>query len=1311
MTGNDIPLSNAFHAGSVAGTVIQAAVVNVGAPGGPDPGPDRYADVFARLDRVPFTPRGWLTDRLDRFLATAGQGYFLIEGKAGVGKTTLLAHLARQRRWPHHFTAHDPARRLARSARRALADQLTDRFGPLGGGPETPAAFAELLADAAASAAREGTSVVVLVDGIDDGEPVRGCAPLGLPIELPANVHVVATLREGSELFERWGGSAGATIGADTAADDLRAHIDTALADPVLRDRVGDPDGFRERLVDRCAGDFLLLRYLLAEVAAGREVARLPGDLWAYYSWWLRELERDHPAGALAVPLLSALACADEPIGLAALCALSGVDDAGLVTELALTSLQNLVVVTGYHRDLRLSVWHDTVRDYFTGQVHQDAHSGDRLQLHRLGSAAASARERITARYLADPRLDDGYGTRHLVGHLAAAGKHDELHALLRAETDDGANLWFGLRPPREYRADLAVAQQIAAAAADADLAAPRLAPAIGLELRYALMDASVSSAMALGAAPVAPAVVRALVARRVWAPVDALRRIAAVEDPARVVALLTALVDGAGRLAPLDAADAWNLLFPLRDIGAFTLGARLLPMLAEPDRSRITAEFHRMSRIPDIPLRARILGVLGGCGDADALLDAVLGGGDEERSTANAVADLIPHLSDQALARVQPRMTRTHEWSAARRALALRWAESGANPDWVADHAAAELSALAADGIGLVFGADPPIGRLLAALDPARRSHTLNRVLDRIPADALPVRLTPIGRYLDGPALTRALRMARSLNTLPAMRARALAALLPALPPPARSIALDEALADLLDAKTPAGPGLRRRSPALALGLAETVALLAEHPGGRVGRVEEVVRWLPPADQVGPLAALSHHGRDDLRGEALAIIERLSGPARAVALIAVAPHLDRHSRAVALGLVGGVADGRHRTEALDALTAAAGEEDLVAALRTAQVVGDQRQQVAALAALACHVGSADLPRVRAAAEERASEPVIELADVLPPAERVDLLRRAAAALPTVPPVGDPGYFDRLAAVRPVLGAREVVDRLVAAARWRPVPGWPGLDVWAVLRPGPEHVAAARKAVRNRISGGHETAQWIAMLAQHLSQSEVDTHVAAAVALPEQVRHLPLAALAHRLPPDRRDWAAQVALTHMCRVDRPDPHGPASVPVGLDAHAVALLADALPDHSALLDAVLPNIGTTRWPWRLLARLLPRLDPTERERLERAAIDLLPTHIPDPSGDLATIARHTSPAFHRALLAHSPGDRRAAAVTAVLAADPAASWTDTRHLLPGLARPELLTALTAATPLISTHGGLRATAECATAVNDVTRWWP
>ena len=165
------------------------------------------------LDLARFTGREWLISQIDAFIADRPRGYVIIQAEAGVGKSTLAAHLAGTRPWPCHFTRL-PGGRSPEAARKSLAAQLIARWdlpewapeGVLPVASSRPDWFSRLLEAAARKRDQQEPDeerrepIVIVVDGLDEAEPEaaggRGL-PLGLPDSLPDGVYVVATSRFG----------------------------------------------------------------------------------------------------------------------------------------------------------------------------------------------------------------------------------------------------------------------------------------------------------------------------------------------------------------------------------------------------------------------------------------------------------------------------------------------------------------------------------------------------------------------------------------------------------------------------------------------------------------------------------------------------------------------------------------------------------------------------------------------------------------------------------------------------------------------------------------------------------------------------------------------------------------------------------------------------------------------------------------------------------------------------------------------------------------------------------------------------------
>ena len=80
--------------------------------------------VFERVNLNHFVGREWLLAEVDAFLRDHDRGYFILEAEAGLGKTTFLAWLVRQRGYIHHFTQLEPGMDDVGRGLKNLAAQL-----------------------------------------------------------------------------------------------------------------------------------------------------------------------------------------------------------------------------------------------------------------------------------------------------------------------------------------------------------------------------------------------------------------------------------------------------------------------------------------------------------------------------------------------------------------------------------------------------------------------------------------------------------------------------------------------------------------------------------------------------------------------------------------------------------------------------------------------------------------------------------------------------------------------------------------------------------------------------------------------------------------------------------------------------------------------------------------------------------------------------------------------------------------------------------------------------------------------------------
>ena len=187
---------------------------------------------------------------------------------------------------------------------------------------------------------------------------------------------------------------------------------------------------------------------------------------------------------------------------------------------------------------------------------------------------------------------DDGYIHARLTWHMEKAGWVDEIHKLLREETTEGRNGWFEAcdRPGQtaSYVTDIARAWQLAEAAFAND---PSLA--IGLQCRYALVNASLNSL----AANIPAALMAALVEKKVWTAAKGLAYTRQLQDGQQAQALSKLAPHLPRELLPqaLEAAraigDEYDLAQALSDLAPH-LPQQLLPQAFEAARAIRNEEY-----------------------------------------------------------------------------------------------------------------------------------------------------------------------------------------------------------------------------------------------------------------------------------------------------------------------------------------------------------------------------------------------------------------------------------------------------------------------------------------------------------------------------------------------------------------------------------------------------------------------------------------------------------------------------------------------------------------------------------------------
>ena len=457
-------------------------------PGGvvQDPAP-----IFARVRTDHFVGRTWVIEDLDRFLLENKSGYFFVEGKAGLGKTALLAYLVSTRRWFHHFVELTPGDAGIDAARRSIAGQLIRAFDLNdSGGASDASAQATTSPDylgrvftQAADRCKDHERIVIVVDALDEAATRSDENVLGLPRTLPAGVFVIASKRPVPvRLVLVDTRRRVVTLKAESAENlrDVRAYLESFVARRPNKGSNGDLVG---TLTRKSRGVWVYLHYVVSAIEQADsdgleyDADRLPDGLWRYYANYWMTWSQDHHTNwsRLHLPVLAALTATLEAVPISVLCDFVGlgVREDDVATLLDRHWRPFVVAVPDEHGNRRYVLYHASLREFLSGAFDRsDLFESDRDFVDDLvsrtrrthGSVADFFLERWGGLGAGLPRLADtadpdpltAYGLHHLASHLAAAGRRDDLLGLLTKRWMDAKVI--ATRTPSAFAEDVNLA-------------------------------------------------------------------------------------------------------------------------------------------------------------------------------------------------------------------------------------------------------------------------------------------------------------------------------------------------------------------------------------------------------------------------------------------------------------------------------------------------------------------------------------------------------------------------------------------------------------------------------------------------------------------------------------------------------------------------------------------------------------------------------------------------------------------------------------------------------------------------------------
>jgi len=247
-----------------------------------------------------FVGRGFVFEAIEEFLTSQPNGYFIIQGEPGIGKSAILAKYVQKAGCVAHFNVRSQGITSVERFLKNVCTQLISRYNlPYSSLPPDATRdgqfFAQLLGEVSAKL-KTGERLVIAIDALDEVERTdhTGANLLYLPARLDKGVYFVMTQRPGTLPL---------TVNTPPHRFDLMQHQEQSLQDiqTYIRGEIKkssqlqawiDEKGltveeFITQLANKSENNFMYLKYVLPDIEGGKygdlSIENLPQGLEAYY--------------------------------------------------------------------------------------------------------------------------------------------------------------------------------------------------------------------------------------------------------------------------------------------------------------------------------------------------------------------------------------------------------------------------------------------------------------------------------------------------------------------------------------------------------------------------------------------------------------------------------------------------------------------------------------------------------------------------------------------------------------------------------------------------------------------------------------------------------------------------------------------------------------------------------------------------------------------------------------------------------------------------------------------------------------------
>jgi len=300
-----------------------------------------------------FVGRDYVFEAIDDFLDAKPNGYFIVQGDPGLGKSSILSEFVRRTGCVAHFNVRSLGITSAAQFLQSVCSQLIADAGlgysALPVNATQDGAFLMKLLSEARRATPSSQRIVIAVDALDEvdlGAQPSGSNALFLPMLVPDGVYFVMTRRNADiplstqaplEVFDLM------KHPAENRAD-VTSYLEVALTRPALRAWIAaQPDlteeQFAQTLTELSESNFMYLRHVLPAIESGEysklTIDRLPNGLQSYYDdHWRHMGMTAKPLPRAKLRIVYVLCEARQPVSRSLLSELSS-DDALDVDVLA----------------------------------------------------------------------------------------------------------------------------------------------------------------------------------------------------------------------------------------------------------------------------------------------------------------------------------------------------------------------------------------------------------------------------------------------------------------------------------------------------------------------------------------------------------------------------------------------------------------------------------------------------------------------------------------------------------------------------------------------------------------------------------------------------------------------------------------------------------------------------------------------------------------------------------------------------------------------------------------------------------------